>query len=81
MSPIPGKACNSSFVAEFRSRSFAFVVDAAAGVFDGAWLGVCATDRLANARNAQATQPKNAALNFRFMNHLLVVGLFSTFKY
>src|SRR6266404_4045209 len=72
VSLIPGRACNSSFVAEFRSRSFAFAVDAGVGVFDGALLGVCPIDRLANARNAQAIQPKNAALNFRFMNHLLV---------
>jgi hypothetical protein len=72
VSLIPGRACNSSFVAEFRSRSFAFAVDAGVGVFNGALLDVCANDRLANARNAQAIQPKNAALNFRFMNHLLV---------
>ena len=40
MSPIPGRACNSSFVAEFRSSSFPLAVDAVAGLtaVDGATL-------------------------------------------
>jgi hypothetical protein len=69
VSPIPGSAVNSSFVAEFKSRSFAFVVDAA-GVFDGALFGVCPIVALASANSAQTIQPKNATL--RFISDLLV---------